>query len=558
MSIERRTELEVRRELARVAGELYPPDSEPQNAYTESVRATEAVTGERMRDILSRALQDSADLGVSVSVRQFENVGFGFDYTLANENARDWALRYTDNLLTQLGTTTSRIVGQAVGRWINNGEPLQALVRDLRPAFGAQRAKLIASTEVTRAYAQGSKEAYVASGVVKKLVWQASMDERVCIYCGSLHGKVVGIEESFDGALPADLQEKTRPFALPPAHVGCRCWILPQIEEPKQARKPKPKPEPKPVVTPPLPPPLPPIVVPPPPVIVEPPPPAVVTPPVSLAADARRRIAEINRPYETRFVEIDRDLTAAEVELQRVTQSMDNLEASLGGRAGTPQGDQIEAKIFEQRAERNRIFDQRRVLRAEQSRLRDEQKESLRSVLYVDQPAGVTMRPVDLDANQVAKWQEGVNGFNRLVSADVAPARTVFFTDAPSGRSGYNSASKFVRLETSADNKEVVHELGHWLEDHNHEVHRKAIEFYQRRTAGEPLEWMGPGYDRSEVTRRDKFLRPYMGKYYTDGRQQIATEIVSMGIEYFYAQPLQMATEDPDMFDFIFNLLRGR
>lgn len=537
MAIEKRTELEVRRELARVAGELYPPDSEPQNAYTESVRAAEAVTGERMRDILSRALQDSADLGVSVSVRQFENVGFGFDYTLANENARDWALRYTDDLLAQLGTTTARIVGQSVARWINNGEPLQALVRDLRPAFGAQRAKLIASTEVTRAYAQGSKEAYVASGVVKKLVWQASMDERVCIYCGSLHGKVVGIEESFDGALPADLQEKTRPFALPPAHVGCRCWILPQVEEPKQARKPKPKPEPKPVVT---------------------PPPAVVTPSVSLAADARRRIVETNRPYETRFVEIDRDLTAAEVELQRVTQSMDNLEASLGERAGTPQGDQIEAKIFEQRAERNRIFDQRRVLRAEQSRLRDEQKEQLRSVLYVDQPAGVTMRPVDLDANQVAGWQEGVNGFNRLVSADVAPARAVFFTDADSGRSSYNPASKFVKLDANADNKMVVHELGHWLEDHNPEVHRKTLEFYNRRTQGEPLEWMGPGFDRSEVTRKDRFVHPYMGKYYLDGGQQVATEIVSMGLEYFYSQPYKLATEDPDMFDFIFNLVRGR
>lgn len=214
----------MRRELARVAGELFPSGSEPANAFTESVRAAEAVTGERMRDVLGRALQDSADLGVSVAVRQFENVGYGFDYTLANETARAWALRYTDEVLAQLGTTTARIVGQSVGRWIGNGEPLQALVNDLRPAFGKQRARLIASTEVTRAYAQGTKEAYTASGVVKKLVWQASMDERVCIYCGSLHGKVVGIEESFDGALPANLRERARPFALPPAHPGC---ILP-------------------------------------------------------------------------------------------------------------------------------------------------------------------------------------------------------------------------------------------------------------------------------------------------------------------------------------------
>lgn len=241
MSVERRTELEVRRELDRVAGELFPPGSDPSNAYAEAVRAGQLVTGEKMRDVLSRALQDSADLGVSVAVRQFDNVGYGFDYTLANESARAWALRYTDDVLAQLGATTQRIVGQAVGRWIGNGEPLSSLAKDLRPAFGKQRAKLIAATEVTRAYAEGSKEAYIASGVVKKLVWQSAMDEKTCLICGGLHGKVVGIEESFDGKLPAGLRERTRPFALPPGHVGCRCWILPEIEEVKQPKERKPK-----------------------------------------------------------------------------------------------------------------------------------------------------------------------------------------------------------------------------------------------------------------------------------------------------------------------------
>jgi len=239
MGVERRTELEVRRELARVSGELLTTG--PDNAYAASVAAQQAVQGERMRDILSRALQDSADLGVSVAIKQFENVGYGFDYTLANESARAWALRYTDAVLAQLGTTTSRIVGQAVDRWIGNGEPLSALAKDLKPAFGKQRAKLIAATEVTRAYAEGSKEAYIASGVVKKLVWQTANDERRCVFCGGLQGKVVGIEESFDSALPANLREKAKPFALPPAHPGCRCFILPEVEEVKEPKPKKPK-----------------------------------------------------------------------------------------------------------------------------------------------------------------------------------------------------------------------------------------------------------------------------------------------------------------------------
>lgn len=182
MGIERRTERELRRTLDDMLNTLFPQGyGEFVNPQIEQARIHQAfLADQHLRDTISRAIQDSADLGVSVAVRQFENVGFGFDYTLANETARAWALRYTDEVLAQLGTTTARIVGQSVGRWIGNGEPLQALVNDLRPAFGKQRARLIASTEVTRAYAQGTKEAYTASGVVKKLVWQASMDERVC------------------------------------------------------------------------------------------------------------------------------------------------------------------------------------------------------------------------------------------------------------------------------------------------------------------------------------------------------------------------------------------
>lgn len=244
MGIERRLERELRRELDQIVTSLYPEGSEPTNAYTESVRAAEAVQSERVKDVLSRALQDSADLGVSVAIRQLENVGYGFDYTLANVAARDWALRHTDTLLRQLGTTSSNIVGQAVGRWVSNGEPLPSLIKDLQPAFGKRRASLIAATEVTRAYAEGTRETYRASGVVKKLVWQTANDERRCVFCGGLQGKTVGVEGSFDEKLSADLKERSKPFALPPAHPGCRCWVVGEVEEPKRQRKPK---EPKPV-----------------------------------------------------------------------------------------------------------------------------------------------------------------------------------------------------------------------------------------------------------------------------------------------------------------------
>lgn len=74
--------------------------------------------------------------------------------------------------------------------------------------------------------------------------------------------------------------------------------------------------------------------------------------------------------------------------------------------------------------------------------------------------------------------------------------------------------------------------------------------FYKRRTQGESLEWMGPGYKRNEVTRKDDFIHKYMGKDY-DGHD---FELVSMGFQYAYTEP-EMLAKDPDMEEWIYGIL---
>jgi len=60
-------------------------------------------------------------------------------------------------------------------------------------------------------------------------------------------------------------------------------------------------------------------------------------------------------------------------------------------------------------------------------------------------------------------------------------------------------------------------------------------------------------YSSHERARPDDFIDPYMGKDY--GRR--STEIVSMGLEYMYADAAYFAQRDPEYFDFMFALLRG-
>ena len=75
-------------------------------------------------------------------------------------------------------------------------------------------------------------------------------------------------------------------------------------------------------------------------------------------------------------------------------------------------------------------------------------------------------------------------------------------------------------------------------------------DFYDKRTAGEQLQWLGSGYAKSEKTRKDNFVHPYMGKDY-EGND---FELVSMGFEYAYTDPDKLAT-DPDMESWIYGIL---
>jgi SPP1 gp7 family putative phage head morphogenesis protein len=158
-------------------------------------------------------------------------LSFGFDWTLANEKASEWVSKYSLELIRDIDETGRRRTQQALQRWISNGEALEWLINDLEPVFGRRRATMIATTEVTRSYAEATRISYRESGVVKKLIWQTANDERRCVYCGALHGKTVGIDGKFSDTLPARLQESLngRTFEIPPAHPLCRCWISAEV-----------------------------------------------------------------------------------------------------------------------------------------------------------------------------------------------------------------------------------------------------------------------------------------------------------------------------------------
>lgn len=104
--------------------------------------------------------------------------------------------------------------------------------------------------------------------------------------------------------------------------------------------------------------------------------------------------------------------------------------------------------------------------------------------------------------------------------------------------------------DNSMKNETAIHELGHRFERAVPEIKAQEKIFYEKRTAGEDLQWLGRGYGKDEKSRFDKFINAYMGKDYGGS----AYELVSMGFETVYTNPTKF-DKDPEMRNWILGLL---
>lgn len=247
--IERDAEESIGRALEEQRSALFPEDLDPTEAATQIQQRL--ADDEALERALREALEQSADLGVRFAIANLDTIAFAFDWTLSFAEAREYADEFAGLLVRDINQTTLSQLRDSITRWIDEGAPLDELIDDIAPLFGQDRAELIASTEVTRAYAGGAEIAYRHSGVVEELQWFTANDERVCPICAPLGG----LRFTEDGSEPAseDVQEENAvrtplgtPFVhpggngsadkfrgqtydLPPAHPRCRCSVLPVI-----------------------------------------------------------------------------------------------------------------------------------------------------------------------------------------------------------------------------------------------------------------------------------------------------------------------------------------
>lgn len=177
--------------------------------------ATEAELIALFEELRAALGPEIAAITMEQAVALMEETGIVLDVAMVSEEAIRWARDYSYELVRGLDATTRKLLQEAVSTYASTpGMTIGDLDRILEPAFGPVRAEMIATTEVTRAYAEATNEhqrmVERETGIRMRRVWETLNDDLVCPICGPLNGKP---EEDWAVMFPGG----------PPAHPRCRC-----------------------------------------------------------------------------------------------------------------------------------------------------------------------------------------------------------------------------------------------------------------------------------------------------------------------------------------------
>lgn len=199
----------------------------------------------------------------------------GIPFSIDNPEVQAFIADYTFQFADKLGVTTKEQLRLLIAEAQLEGWSIPKLRDELTGVYSGWsdiRAEMIARTETIRSSNAGAIEAYKTNGIIEKQ-WFTALDERVCPFCESMHGRIVATEELFaikgetivvelpdEAALirtdwlhfaqhisaeryawsngVIDLREDKRVVTLtltyddvgyPPLHPNCRCVILPVV-----------------------------------------------------------------------------------------------------------------------------------------------------------------------------------------------------------------------------------------------------------------------------------------------------------------------------------------
>ena len=177
---------------------------------------------------------------------------------------------------------------------------------------------------------------------------------------------------------------------------------------------------------------------------------------------------------------------------------------------------------------------------------------------------------LDTKLDNDTKFNNSYTYFLRMVDEDITKKfRAPDAIITGENRSFANLFENRVYLSKKRRTGTVVHEFGHLLEN-DYELKKKSLSFLKQRVGPNPKikklrELTGSDFyrDNEYAYANSGFSNDYTAKVYPNTPNHLGwenidlTEIISMGLEYMYLDPVRFMNTDPGFFDFIWdNVIR--
>ena len=161
-------------------------------------------------------------------------------------------------------------------------------------------------------------------------------------------------------------------------------------------------------------------------------------------------------------------------------------------------------------------------------------------------------------------WQKLSDCLNGFCGNDTLPNNDAVTIKKIRKGARANQSSKDIHIASEDSLDVVIHEYMHFLEAKNPRILLNSLAFAKMRTEGTSTESLvsitGNKAYQGERAKKDSFFSPYCGKIYSvngDFTGGYASEIMSMGIQRIFSDPVKFAEEDREYFDFCIANIKG-
>jgi hypothetical protein len=286
--------------------------------------------------------------------------------------------------------------------------------------------------------------------------------------------------------------------------------------------------------------------------------------PLKKDADIEKRLAKVKeeakRMHETGEAKTLRDLRATVRQVTDETNRTIDEANLLAKRRGFYDPDTVAVR---EKAEK--LIEKRNALIGERNKARLAYESKVTDILQNrNPPSKFKLNASPTQYKSIERLRDSDDAFRRIVGDKLLGENVSIgvntLRNTKDARAFYRSAENAISITKVEDIGTITHELAHGLEYHNKGYFEKVKEYYAKRTKGDTLERLrdltgNNEYKITEVTKKDKFREPYIGKWYTNSAgEQRASELTSMWFSEAYEDLYNFIETDPDYFEHFYKL----